>query len=198
MKVKLITAPASYPLNIAEMMDALSIFDNTQEIIVERCLKAAVNIAENFTQRKFVSQVWEYYLNKFPCERELVLPFPPLVSVESIKYTTAAGVLTTFSSANYAVDVLSEPAKIVLKRTAAWPGDTLYEVNPVVVKFTCGWADADSVPDEIKHALILIAGDLYENREDVVQTTGTITSQMELKANSSYRLFPFKIFQDFE
>jgi len=197
MKIKLITAPTEYPLSVAEIKDALSVYDATQNTLVERALKAAVNISETFTNRRFVTQTWEYYLDSWPDSRDIEIPLPPLVSITSIKYTLDDAVQYTMPAGDYAVDPLSEPGIVRLKRTASWPSGTLSEVNPIVIRFVCGFGAAASVPDEIKQAIIMITGDCYENREDISTATGTIISQMELKNNSSTRLFPFKIFQEF-
>ena len=40
-------------------------------------------------------------------------------------------------------------------------------MNAVTITFVAGYGAADQVPDEAKHAIKLILGHLYENREDV-------------------------------
>lgn len=97
---------------------------------------------------------------------EVILPFPPLVSVDSIKYIDASGVQQTMPSTDYKVDDVSEPARIIPAFGKAWP-TTRQEANAVEITFTCGFADKAAVPAGIKTWMLIRIGTLYENREEV-------------------------------
>jgi len=93
----------------------------------------------------------------------ILLPFPPLQSVDSIKYIDAGGVQQTLSSSVYKVDTVSEPARVLPAFGQCWP-TTRQEINAVEVTFTCGYS---AVPEGIKRWMLLRIGSLYENREEV-------------------------------
>jgi hypothetical protein len=95
----------------------------------------------------------------------IMLPFPPLLTVDSIVYQNPAAVLTTLPTANYVVDNNSEPARIVPALGFAWPS-TLLQIDAVTVTFTVGYGPAETdVPEGIRSWMLLMVATLYENRE---------------------------------
>ncbi|MDE2441879.1 MAG: head-tail connector protein [Betaproteobacteria bacterium] len=92
---------------------------------------------------------------------EIVIPISTLLSVESIKYTDPGGVLQTMNAADYKVDTMSEPARIVPAFGKNWP-TTRQEISAVEVNFTVGYGAAAAVPEGIKAAIIMYAKAHYE------------------------------------
>lgn len=96
----------------------------------------------------------------------IALPYPPVVSVESVTYTDAQGADQTVSADGYTIDH-GEVLRPVFGST--WPA-TSSEAN-VRVRYVAGYAE---VPPSILHAVKIIVGLLYESRTtaiDVVQHT---------------------------
>jgi len=80
----------------------------------------------------------------------------------------------------YSIDDKDQYApKIYLKYGQSWPSTTLRPHNGVCVTFVCGYGDAgSSVPENIRQAMRLLIGHLYENREAVV--TGITAGELPL------------------
>ncbi len=97
---------------------------------------------------------------------EMYLPFPPLQTVDSIKYIDQDGIQQTLASTEYKVDTSSEPARIVPAYGKTWPA-TRNEINAVEVTFTCGFGAAAAVPEGIKSWIKIRVGSMYENRSEV-------------------------------
>ena len=57
-------------------------------------------------------------------------------------------------------------------------------MNAISLVYQVGWADASQVPEAIKHALYLIIGRLYNEREDSVFRLPTASQNLL----NSYRL----------
>ena len=58
---------------------------------------------------------------------------------------------------------------MVLKSTSNWPSNKLIEVNPVRVRFICGFGDTgSSVPETTRQAILLLVADYYEHREQTM------------------------------
>jgi hypothetical protein len=112
--------------------------------------------------------------------RELELPLPPLVSIESVTTTNSAGETSAYASENYYADIYSEPGKLILKQGRFWPSD-LRKDNCVTVDFTAGYANG-SIPPMLKIALMQIAAHWYENRE--LFEVGTILARVPVSALS--------------
>ncbi|MFC5524021.1 head-tail connector protein [Polaromonas jejuensis] len=95
------------------------------------------------------------------------LPFPPLQSVDAVKYTDLSGVVQTLATNLYVVDNISEPGAITPAPDTYWP-DTQNRVNAVQISFTAGYGAAAAVPAGIKAWILMRIGALYENREEVL------------------------------
>ncbi len=99
---------------------------------------------------------------------EIVLPLPPLQTVDSIKYWDQNGVQQTLDPTTYIVDNVSEPARVVPAPGVAWPS-TQNRINAVDVRFTAGYGlTGASVPAAIKQWMLMRITDAFENREAVV------------------------------
>ena len=97
---------------------------------------------------------------------EISLPLPPLQTIDSVKYYDTDGNLQTYASANYLVDTVSEPARLVPAYGTTWPS-TQNRINAVEVAFTCGYGLPTAVPQGIKHWMLVRIASLYEHREEV-------------------------------
>lgn len=99
---------------------------------------------------------------------EISVPYPPLQSVDAITYYDATGALQTLDPAQYLIDDVQEPARIVPAPGVTWPS-TQRRINAVTVLFTCGYGEADDVESEapgIIQWILLRVCSYYEHREE--------------------------------
>jgi len=140
----------------------------TEDALLTAIITAAREHIEDITGRALITQAWDCYLDAWPgWGNNIVLPFGNLQSVTHIKWTDSDGAETTLTeNTDYLVETSGDGnGRIVLPYGGSWPSGTLYPSNPIVIRIVCGWASAAAVPFKIKAALLLVAGDLYENRE---------------------------------
>lgn len=171
--LRLITAPENEPVTVAEASRHLRLNDSTLQAeeypLVESLItsaRQAIEGARGWLGRALITQTWELVLDEFPCD-EIRIPLPPLQTIVSIKYDDVNGVEQTVSSANYIVDAYSEPARVVPISTFFWPA-TKDKINAVRVRFTAGYGDdPEDVPAPIRSGMLLMIGNLYENRYTV-------------------------------
>jgi uncharacterized phiE125 gp8 family phage protein len=171
-RIKITTAPANEPVSLAEAKEHCRIDHDTEDAMIDGFIVAARTYCEGIAARSFVTKTYTAYLDCWPgwC---IELPFPPLLTVTSIKYyDNADSAAVTFSASNYQVDAHSEPGRIALKSSASWPSVTLRDLNGVEIIYTAGYGDAEDVPDTYKAAIKLYVGDLYENREAITVGQG--------------------------
>jgi len=130
-------------------------------------ITAAREHVEDITRRALLTQAWYYYLDSFPDKDFIRLPFGNLATVTSVKYKDTDGTETTLvENTDYIVETNGEGCgRLVLPYGISWPSVTLYPSNPITIEFVCGWTAAASIPKKIRHALLMICADLYENRE---------------------------------
>lgn len=168
--LELNTAPTVEPVTVDEMFSHLRIDVGDEIEMLTGFIVVARKYCERVIKGKLITQTWHWYLDAFPGDRVKV-PFPPLQSVSSIKYTDEDDNELTVTASDYAVDTYSKPGRIVLSSGASWPSVTLREVNGVDIKFVCGFGDDPSaVPEEIKQGIKLVVGDLYEDRENTFKS----------------------------
>jgi uncharacterized phiE125 gp8 family phage protein len=151
--------------------------DNTE---IDNMIQAATLQVEAFTSRVCMPTVYDLHLTGFPTGG-IVLPVSPVSVITSIKYYTDASTQVTMSASDYYYSLYEEPCRI--RYTGSW-GPTVYQYrfDAVTVRFTAGYADAASVPKSIRQAILLMLGDLYENRTDAVREKFTLW-QMTCYAN---------------
>lgn len=167
MILKLVTPATTYPVSLAEVKNHLRL-PSTYESEDERLqffIKAAVKYAEDKTNRQLLTATWRADFDKFT--DPLVINKCPVIAVSTLKYYNDSGTLTTLTSTNYNVDTDSEPWRIEPAYGYSWPSARAI-FNAVQVTFTAGYSSVSTVPANIKAGIMLIIGDLWRNRENVV------------------------------
>jgi len=128
---------------------------------------AAREWTEEYLQRPIGTQTLELALDAFPSDIELKAD---VQSVESVKYFDSDNTEQTIGSANYSLDNYSVPAWVLQAVDYSWPS-TGSVGNAVKVKFIAGYTDGlaenpNPCPKSIVSAMLLIIGNLYENRQE--------------------------------
>lgn len=187
--VKVITAAIEDPVTLAEAKTHLREDGSDQDSLITDLISAATEHAESFMGRALISRTLDYYLDTFPGDDEAIkLPLPPLIEVTGVFYIDADGVEQEFT--DFEVDTAGAPGRIYTGPNTDWP-DPRVSANAVRVRYRAGYVDTDpspntgSVPKDIKAAIKLIVGTLYENRETVV--TGQSAVMMPLSAEHLLR-----------
>jgi uncharacterized phiE125 gp8 family phage protein len=177
MALKLITPPESYPVSLERAKQHIRVVGDDENDLIEVFLAAATSYVEEFTGRALIDQTWELTVDEFPDE-EIRLPKAPLIEVVSVKYDDADGNEQTMPSADYTVDLVSEPGWVFTD--GDWPS-TFDGINAVRVRYRVGYLDSSSppvanVPKDIVAAVLLTLGTLYAHRETVIvgQTTASL------------------------
>ena len=158
------TAPVSEPVPIDDLRDHLRI-DDSEDIYVQTLARAAREWCEMFTRRQFVDATYQLTLDEFSDAMEL--PRPPLDSVTSIAYIDEDGNSQILDSSIYSVDTGVEPGLVRLAYNQSWPA-IRSTPNAVTITYIAGYGGPVAVPAVCKHAIKLLVGHWYENREDVV------------------------------
>jgi uncharacterized phiE125 gp8 family phage protein len=175
---QLLTGPTEYIITDAEMeLHAKALGESTEDYALY--VRAAEEWAETITARKFLTQTWKLFLDNWPCSDRIPIPFGQLQSVASIKYTPSSGAQVTFASTNWEISTSREPGLVSLSYQKIWPITPLKVLDPIEIEFTCGWLTPADVPKQIKNAVLLVAGHLYEHREEVmVGDSASINSKL--------------------
>jgi len=187
-----IGSPAAEPVSVAEARDHLRVDIDVDDILIYNMVAAAREYAEIYCNRSFAKHAYRADIEYF--ENEMRLPGKPVQSVTHIKYYSSASpsVLTTLASSNYQLhrDVVS------LAYGGTWPA-VYPRVDGVQITFQTGYSNLSSpedtvanVPKAVRQAILLVAGDLYENREGQIIYPGQVQENKTVKMLlAAYRVY---------
>ena len=162
-----VTPPAVEPVLLGEAKTHLRVDSGDEDGLIDSKIRAARLYCEGIHGRAYITRTYRLELDAFPLS-VIYLPRPPTSAVASIKYDDAEGNEQTIDPADYEVDTAREPARVRPVSGYSWPAtyDTFAAVR---IEFTAGYGDDPTeVPEDIRAAVFLALGDLYENRETVV------------------------------
>ena len=176
------SAPALEPISVEEVKLQSRIIDDSEEQLLVLLIGAARRYVESYTGRSLISQGWRLTLDSFPGPSLMGVPFgvtftmpghaiqlerTPVISVDSITYTAMDSTTQTMPSTDYVADLSGPIARITPKFGKIWP-IPLPQIGAVQVNYTAGYGTtAASVPEGIRHWMLMRVGTLYENREEV-------------------------------
>lgn len=140
---------------------------SAESSLLTAIIQAAREYVEDYCRRALLTQTWDYYLQEWPEDDFIRLPFGNLASVESVSWKDTDGTETTLTvTDDYMVETNGEDCgRIVLPYGESWPSGSLFPSQPIKIRFVCGWTAAASIPSKIRTALKMICKDLYENRD---------------------------------
>lgn len=174
------SAPALLPITLQEVKDHLRVDGTSDDALIEALMQGAVVHAENYLGRRLITQTWKWLLDAWPyeCERGhyIRLPYPPLISVTSVKYLDTSGTQQTLATDQYRVLGAGDLGAIEPARDVSWP--SLYGVSEQVeIIFVAGYGSyAAAVPEPIRQGMLMLLSPMYESRgaEQAIETPGIV------------------------
>lgn len=158
------------PFSTGEALAHLRVDGDADHAYVTLLVATARARVEQDTHRALPVQSWTLALDSWaPC---IELPLPPLRSVSEVRYIDTDGATQILASSAYRVDTSGEAGRIAPAFGSEWP-QTRAIIGAIEIDFDAGY---DVVPMPLQHAMKLLIGHWYENREQVV--TGTIATSM--------------------
>ena len=194
MSYTIITPATLKALTVQEVKDYLRVDSDAEDTLLGVLIDAATQMAESYLGRFLLTTVIEEFYDFFPVYKTGVDPFRgdrniihlsrgPVQSLASVKYIDGNGDEITVDASDYRTDLVSEPSRIFPEH--GWYG-TKDTVNAVIVRYTCGYTQASDVPANIKMAMLLMIGEMYEKRMDSVH---------RLPTASEFLLNPYRVFR---
>lgn len=129
--------------------------------LIVALIAAATDLAEQHTGRSIARCTWRHQRDGFPAG-DILLPWPPLLVLQTIEYIDAEGAPQTLHATAYRIDAHSEPARVIHPDGQPWPA-TAARADAVTVRYTAGYGLA--CPSSIKQWILLQVGHWYRNRE---------------------------------
>jgi uncharacterized phiE125 gp8 family phage protein len=169
---ELVTAATGAVISIDEAKDRLRRSTDTsiEDGQIENLIAAAVAYLEEDVRISLLTQTRRIWYDAIPCDGKFLLDRGPVASVSSVKLYDTSDVATTLSSTVYQLDAVSQPARLVERSGQSWNSSTsLRSMNAVAIEYVAGYGSTGlSVPSPLKQAVLLLAGSLFEHREQVI------------------------------
>lgn len=162
-------APAVEPVTLVELKSHLRVSIDADDDTIADLGIAARKYYERAIRRQLVTAQYELRMNWWPPDVKFTLPFPPLVSVQSIYYTDTYGNQNLWDPSQYIVDTAREPGNVWLEWNVVWPNIRGYQ-DSVVVDYTAGYGDNTAQSEEDKLAIKWLTALWYDNREASLET----------------------------
>ncbi len=194
---------ATEPISTAEAKSFMRVTSTADDTLIGVLIKNARQLCENYSGRAFISQTWEFSLDRFPSTQSgsgsrpwwdgtregpisllnrtedfLELPVGPLISVSSLKTFDFSNTEATMDASDYIVDTRRMPPRITLALGSIWPVN-LRPADAVLVTFLAGYANAAAVPGPLTQAVYQTTSFLYENRESTPELPAGVMALLD-------------------
>ena len=176
------------PITVAEAQSHLRLgtLDADETLDLELMITTATEYASDFCNRPFYNKTVTVYCDSFPVSARgsLVVHTTPDTD-PTVTYYDTDHTLQTLTS----VRTVTIGGRTTLYPAfgASWPADCCNEPSNIsIVSDT----DTSAIPSAVKSAVLLLVGDLYENRENSVVGSGLVSTPVVLTAEKL--LYPYK------
>lgn len=162
---RLVTDSTVEPVSADEAATHLRLTDAAEDEYLTNLIKTARTYCERETNRSFTTKTWKLTLDYLPSV--IYLRHPPILTLTTFAYLDSDGASDTLTSADYRLDIQSEPGRLTPAYGTSWP--STHPVSGAVnITYTAGYgAAASAVPQPIKSAILLMVEYLHFNRGSV-------------------------------
>lgn len=180
---KITTPAAAEPVTLIEAKEHCRVIERDgdgnvlpfeDDDLIERLIATARDHVERYCGVRFASQTVEIACDRFA---DFVrLPEAPVLSITKVAYVDTAGTTQTLDAAIYELRPDGLEPSIALKYGQQWP--TVRLGSRITVTAVVGYGD---VPQAVKHAMLMLIGAWYANREQVL--VGVSVSDLPMSAS---------------
>ena len=164
--LEIVDAPSTTPITLAEVKEQLRVEGTDDDAILTRLIDVAVAYTDvrGALGQAMITQKWAQWVDSTP-PQSIGLVLGPIQGVTAVKYYDTDGALQTDDVNNYEVFGTEFATKIGPKSGFSWPV-TQDRQDAIKIEYEIGYGDATTdVPQTIRHAILLMIGHWYDNRE---------------------------------
>lgn len=176
MGLTLVTPPTADPVSLEEAKAQVRVHQDDEDAYIASLITAATRHVERTLGISLMERTYKLTLDAFADAIEL--PRGPVSSVTSVQYVDVGGLTQTVATDAYSTDLISAPRQWLVRNSGAtWP-TTIDAVNAVSVTYVAGYDELPAELADLKHAILLLVGHWYAQRETV--NVGNIVSEVPL------------------
>jgi uncharacterized phiE125 gp8 family phage protein len=188
------------PVSLDEAKRHLRRLDSYEDTTIQEYVTAARSLCEESVGQAFVTQTWEYKLDRWPRVSpenrfgSIELARGPVQAVSSVSYLNTAGATTTMPSSDYVVST-GHPGRVTPRFGISWPLITS-QADCITVTYKAGYggaaastdseASAAAVPGTIKSAIKIYTGYLMVERDQNTPMPAAVLSLLSAAHTGQY------------
>lgn len=162
-KINLATGPTVEPVTVDEVKEWARIDGTDEDTILTGMIKSVRAYTEAYLRRALISQKYEMIMDYWISD-SIELPYPPLISVDSVVTIDEDDTETTYSSSYYYLSG-GEPDRLCIKEGVSLPENDDRACGGFKITWYAGYGTtADDVPQQIKDAIKAWVTYTYEQR----------------------------------
>ena len=164
--LEIVDPPARLPISLSEAKAQLRVENSDDDVIIARLINVAVAYTDvrGALGQAMITQKWGQWLPSNP-PQSVPLTLGPVQAVNAVKYYDQDGALQTDDINNYQVFGTEFASKVGPKDGFSWP-NAQDRQDAIKIEYEIGYGDTSSdVPDTIRHAMMMLIGHWYDNRE---------------------------------
>ena len=162
-----ILEPSEEPVTLEEAKNHVVAGGNLDDDLIESQIVSAREWIEDYLKQSLITRTFRLSLDCFPLSQKIFLPFPPVSNVQSITYLDENGDRQTLGLNKYQLFQSSNPSFLTPAYEEIWPS-TRRTYEAVTVQYVAGYGNASKVPNVIKQAMLLIFGQSFHQREEMI------------------------------
>jgi len=162
---------SSEAISLTEVKNQIRVTTTADDDAFRLFIAAVRRKTEWILGKTLITSTWEYKLDSFNCE--ICLPMSPIQSISSISYVDTDGDTQSFTDFQF-----DRFGRLAPAYGFTWPS-TRTQYDAVTITYIAGEVDAGNVPEDIKHAMLLLVGASDVGREDIVIGAGVIVSELK-------------------
>ncbi len=159
--------PAVAPVTVERVKDHARVDTKAEDDLIAVYLAAAVAGVEQATGQKLGQVAIDAYLPSLPAGSTLYLPWGNVQRVIEVAYRNDQGAYAEWPDNFYELQTL--PARSGVRTRS---GTGIYPAQPyapdlqaVRIRYVAGYASSDEIPPPLRQAVLMMAGELYIERE---------------------------------
>ncbi|WP_144394833.1 head-tail connector protein [Pleionea sediminis] len=155
------------PVSASHLKQSMNVLHDHDDELIETLQATVREFVEEDLRVITTEQTFRGYCSSF--SESIYFPVRPIRRIGSLSYFDRNGVFQTLPPDHYQFDGHSRSPSLKPAPGYEWPTTQTDRSSAVWIEFTAGFDAIENVPKPILHAIKLLVGHFYENRESTVQ-----------------------------
>jgi len=153
-RIEITTAPSGLPVTVLQVKERarMDVSDTLMDSTILAYINAVWSKVEEYTGLALLETKFRAFYDGFPVV--VAIQKAPKIVVQKIDYLDVTGDIQTVDANIYQVQKSNHFFNIFPKDMQRFPHVEKHKTDAVMIDFQAGWSNANSIPDDIKEAIL--------------------------------------------